>query len=64
MQAGYHLRSLVETFMGRYKQIIGNTLRARKQPQQDSESRSGCLILNRMLQIAKPQSYVIETEDG
>ena len=64
MQAGYHLRSLVETFMGRYKQIIGNTLRARKQPQQDSESRIGCLILNRMLQIAKPQSYVIESEDG
>ena len=59
-QAGYHRRSLVETFMGRYKQIIGNTLRARNIPQQISESRVACLILNRMLQLAKPQSYAVE----
>ena len=59
-QAGYHRRSLAETLIGRYNQIIGNTLRARKEPYQYSESRVACLILNRMLQIARPQSYQVE----
>jgi hypothetical protein len=58
--SGYHRRSLSETCIGRYKQILGNTLRARKVPYQLSESRVGCPILNRMLQIARPQSYVVE----
>ncbi len=58
--SGYHQRSWVETLMFRYKQILGNTLRARLEESQFCESRIACLILNRMLQIAKPQSYPVE----
>lgn len=61
--SGYHRRSLAETLMGRYKQIIGNTLRARRERCQQSESRVACLILNRMLQVAKPQSYLVESDE-
>ncbi|MGV3657150.1 MAG: hypothetical protein ACO1NX_04320 [Chitinophagaceae bacterium] len=54
--ANYHQRSKVETFMFRYKTILGGTLRARKTDQQKTEVKVGCKILNQMLTIAKPIS--------
>lgn len=53
---GYHRRSKAETFMFRYKVILGGRLQARKSEQQKAEVSVGCKILNRMLQIAKPKS--------
>lgn len=53
---GYHQRSKAETFMFRYKVILGGTLQARQTAQQQTEVQVGCKILNRMLELAKPKS--------
>ena len=52
----YHQRSKAETFMFRYKVILGGALQAREIRRQKTEVRVGCKILNHMLQIAKPSS--------
>lgn len=54
--ANYHQRSKAETFMYRYKVILGGKLMARQTAQQQTEVKVGCKVLNIMLQIAKPQS--------
>lgn len=54
--SGYHQRSLAETFMFRYKVILGDQLRARKFQNQQTEVSLGAKILNLMLQTAKPHS--------
>ena len=59
---GYHRRSLVETQIGRYKQSLGDTLHARTLSHQQTETRVGCAILNRLLHLAKPESYPITKE--
>ena len=59
-QSGYHRRSLAETQMFRYKQIIGDKLRARGWANQQVESRLGCAILNRMTHLGRPDSYKVE----
>ena len=59
-QSGYHRRSLAETQMSRYKQIIGDKLRARGWANQQVESRLGCAILNRMTHLGRPDSYKVE----
>lgn len=58
---GYHLRSLVETGIYRFKRLIGRVLRARSFPAQRTEARLGCQILNRMLALGRPESYAVET---
>ena len=55
--SGYHRRSVAETQIGRYKQMIGDTLRARTLTNQQTETRLGCALLNRMRALAKPESY-------
>ena len=59
-ESGYHRRSLAEAFIYRYKHLIGDTLKARSQANQQVESRIGCAILNRMIHLGKPQSERIE----
>ena len=56
---GYHLRSLVETALFRFKQIIGRVLRSRERSRQRTEARLGCQILNRMTQLGMPESYAV-----
>lgn len=51
---GYHSRSLVETTMYRYKQIIGRMLRSREWNRQCVEAAIGCLILNKMTELGMP----------
>ena len=58
--SGYHRRSLAETQIYRYKQLIGGKLKARSWANQQVESRLGCAILNRMIHLGKPESYRIE----
>jgi hypothetical protein len=57
--AGYHKRSLAETAMFRYKTIIGDKMQARNLNNQIVEARISCNILNKMLQLIKPQSYKV-----
>ena len=58
--SGYHRRSIAETQIGRYKQMIGDTLRARTLTNQQTETRLGCALLNRLRALAKPESYPID----
>ena len=55
--SGYHRRSLAETQIYRYKQLIGGKLKARTEANQQVESRLGCALLNRMIHLGKPESY-------
>ena len=53
---GYGRRNLVETAIGRYKQLIGPRLRARILVTQHGEAAIAIAALNRMIRIAKPLS--------
>ena len=55
-ETGYGRRSLVETAIGRYKHIIGSTLRARSADGQAGEAAIAVQVLNRTIRIAKPIS--------
>ena len=55
-RSGYSRRSLVETAMFRYKTIIGRRLHARNLPNQRTEAKIGCSVLNRMTALGMPAS--------
>ena len=55
-RSGYNRRSLVETAMFRYKTIIGRRLQARTLPNQRTEAKIGCNVLNRMTRFGMPIS--------
>src|SRR6202790_5197460 len=59
-RSGYCRRSLVETAMFRYKTIIGRRLHARTLPNQKTEARIGCEVLNRMSNLGMPVSVRIK----
>ena len=42
--------------MGRYKRIIGDTLRSHGQPSQEVETRIAVNVLNRMLDLGRLES--------
>jgi transposase len=54
--SGYNRRSLVETAMFRYKTVIGRRLHARTLPNQRTEAKLGCNVLNRMTGLGMPVS--------
>ena len=54
-EVGYHRRSLAETAMFRLKQAFGNSLKNRKLPNQKTESRIRCKILNVFTHLGLPQ---------
>jgi Transposase DDE domain len=54
--SGYKRRSLVETAMFRYKTIIRRRLHARLLPNQRTEAKLGCNVLNRMTGLGMPVS--------
>ena len=56
---GYHRRSLAETALYRFKQLIGRVLRARRLATQRTEARLGCQILNRMTALGMPESVAV-----
>ncbi len=57
---GYGRRSLVETAMFRYKTILGRSLHARTLPNQRTEAKIGCKVLNRMTSLGMPVSVQIK----
>ena len=59
-RSGYCRRSLVETAMFRYKTIIGRRLHARTLPNQKTEAKIGCGVLNRMTSFGMPISVRIK----
>lgn len=57
--SGYHMRSLVETSMFRFKTILGGRLSARLLETQVTQARIGCAVLNRMTHLGMPDSYKV-----
>lgn len=58
-QSGYHVRSLSENTMFRYKTIFGDKLKARKFKQQRTEFLIKASILNKMMKLGMPDSYAV-----
>ena len=52
----YHLRSLSETAMFRFKALFGENLKSRNLASQQSEVKAKCLALNMMTSLGMPQS--------
>ena len=57
-EINYHRRSLAETTMFRTKTAFGGKVSSRRLNRQVNELKVQCLVLNRMIQVAKPDSYV------
>lgn len=58
-ESGYHVRSLSETAMFRFKTIFGDRLKARKFRQQRTEFLIKVSILNKMMKLGMPESVAI-----
>jgi hypothetical protein len=54
--SGYTKRSRVEAAIGRYKQVIGDGLRSRKDQRRTTEVGVAVHVLNRMLEFGRPDS--------
>ena len=59
-QANYHRRSLAETTMFRLKTIFGGRVRSRTFENQAIELLLQCAALNRMIQLAKPDTVWVD----
>jgi IS5 family transposase len=59
-QSNYHRRSLAETTMYRLKTIFGGKVRSRLFDNQATELLLQCVALNRMIQVAKPDTVWID----
>lgn len=57
---GYHRRSIAETTMFRHKATFGGKVRSRRFDNQAVEILLQCAALNRMIQLAKPETVWIE----
>jgi hypothetical protein len=55
--SGYNWRALVEADIGRWKRVIGHTLRSQTNERQAAEVTIAVDVLNRMLELGRP-SYV------
>jgi len=58
--SGYNVRSRVEAAAGRYKQVIGDGLRFRKDERRATEVAVAVRVLNRMLALGRPISVRIK----
>jgi hypothetical protein len=54
--SGYNRRALAEAAMSRYKRVIGDALRSRADRRQATEVAIGVHVLNRMLELGRPES--------
>ena len=57
--SGYNWRALVEADISRYKRVIGDALRSRTDARQATEVAVAVSVLNRMLQLGRPESVRI-----
>lgn len=58
-ESNYHRRSIAETTMSRMKTAFGGVVRSRKFENQATELLLQCSALNRMIQLAKPESVKV-----
>ncbi len=57
--SGYHMRSLAETAMFRFKTIFGERLSARLLETQTTQAKICCAALNQMTHLGMPDSYKV-----
>ena len=57
--SGYHRRALAEAAISRYKRVIGGALHARQERRQATEVAIAVQVLNRMLELGRPESVRI-----
>ncbi len=57
--SGYNLRALAEAAISRYKRVIGDTLRSQTDGRQATEVAIAVGVLNRMLELGRPESVRI-----
>jgi Transposase DDE domain len=57
--SGYNWRALVEADISRYKRVIGDALRSRTDARQATEIAVAVSVLNRMLELGRPESVRI-----
>jgi len=58
-ESGYHRQGTVENAFFRYKQIVGDRLRARHADTQKTEAVIACNVLNRMVELGRPKSRAV-----
>jgi len=58
--SGYNVRSRVEAAVSRYKRVIGDGLRFRKDKRRATEVAVAVRALNRMLELGRPTSVRIK----
>ena len=58
-RSGYNRRSLVETAMYRYKTVVGRRLHARTLPNQQTEAKISCNVLNQITMLGMPATVRI-----
>ena len=58
-RSGYNRRSLVQIAMYRYKTVVGWRLHARTLPNQRTEIKIGCNLLNRITTLGMPANVRI-----
>jgi hypothetical protein len=58
--SGYNVRSRVEAAVGRYKQVIGDSLRFRKDERRATEVAVAVTVLNHMTELGRPISVRIK----
>jgi hypothetical protein len=57
--SGYYAQSHAENAFSRFKRTFGGGLRAKREESQEREASLACQLLNRMLELGRPQSYPV-----
>jgi len=57
--SGYYDQSRAENAFARFKRTFGGRLRAKRDESQEREASLACQLLNRMLELGRPQSYPV-----
>ena len=57
--SGYYDQSRAENAFSRFKKTFGGRLRAKRDESQEREASLACQLLNRMLELGRPQSYLV-----
>jgi hypothetical protein len=53
--SGYHWRALIEADVSRWKRVIGDALRSHTDGRQAAEVAIAAAVLNRMLELGRPE---------
>ena len=58
--SGYYDQAYAENVFSRFKRTFGDRLRAKRDEAQEREASLACQLLNRMLELGRPQSYPVK----